>query len=289
MGCVTFGREIDRQASLAVLDHAAHRGINFLDTAAAYGNGASEETIGRWLKARSSRDRIIVATKVSGQLTPGNIFDSVDGSLRRLGVETIDLLQAHDWDATTPMDQTLEAFDMLVRRGKVRFAGCSNWPAGQVERALSLGQERHWHRLESVQPRYNLAERAIEAELLPLCAREELGVISYSPLGAGFLSGKYQRGAPLPPGTRFDIKPGHQRIYFTDHGFRVVGGLRGIAERCGRPMAQLALGWVVRRADVTSVLIGARNAEQVDQAFTALEMPWEEGIGRELDRMSASE
>jgi aryl-alcohol dehydrogenase-like predicted oxidoreductase len=287
LGCVTFGREIDATASLAVLDHAVARGINLLDTAAVYGEGASEEMIGRWLTGQSSREGIIVATKVTGRLTPANIFDSIDGSLRRLGVEAIDLLQAHEWDSQTPVEQTLEAFDTLVRRGKVRHIGCSNWTAGQIGLSGSLAAERGWSRIESVQPRYSLAERAIETDLLPLCAARQIGVISYSPLGAGFLTGKYQPGGPIPPGTRFDIKPGHQRIYFTEHGFRVVDGLRNISSRTGKSMAQLALGWVVRRPGITSVLIGARNGGQVDQAFDALTSPWDDSVSAELDLLGA--
>jgi 1-deoxyxylulose-5-phosphate synthase len=270
LGCVTFGREIDAAASFQVLDRAWQRGINLLDTAAVYGDGASERVIGQWLRDRKARDRMVLATKVSGRLTPQNIVRSVEESLRRLGVDRIDLLQAHTWDDQTPLGETLEAFHHLVVQGKVRYCGSSNWQPDQLVRALAICEEHGWSRLESVQPIYNLVDRRIERELLPLCAKHRIGVLTYSPLGAGFLAGKYRRDAPIPPGTRFDVIPGHQKIYFTDHGFRVVESLRKLASQLNRPMVQLALAWVLRRRGVTSVLIGARAPDQVDQAFEAI-------------------
>jgi len=286
LGCVTFGREIDRTTSLAVLDRALARGINLLDTAAVYGNGASEEVIGKWLEDRRVRDQVLLATKVSGRLTRQNVLQSIDGSLRRLGVQYVDLLQAHEWDPRTPLEETLAAMDSLVRQGKVRYLGCSNWQASQIQQAMLLAEEHNWAVLKSVQPIYNLVDRAIETELLPLCAQQEVGVISYSPLGAGFLTGKYSRGGIVPKGTRFDVKPGHQRIYFTDHGFRVVEELREIAARAGRSMTDLAIGWVLRRPKVTSVLVGARHPDHVNQAIGAMDVPWDDGIDAELDRLS---
>ena len=271
LGCVTFGREIDATTSFDVLDRAVDRGINLLDTAAVYGDGASEEVIGRWLRDRATRSRVLLATKVSGRLTPDRIERSVEASLRRLGTDRIELLQAHDWDGQTPIDDTLEALDRLVQRGLVRFCGCSNWEPDQLRQALALAAREGWSRLESVQPIYNLVDRRIEHGLLGLCGEVELGVITYSPLGAGFLTGKYRRGGPVPQGTRFEIKSAHQGIYFTDHGFRVMEGLRVLADGTGLPMARLALAWVLGRSGPTSVLIGARHPHHIDQAFEALE------------------
>ena len=287
LGCVTFGREIDAATSFRVLDRAIERGVNLLDTAAVYGNGASEEVIGSWLRSRRVHGRVVVATKVSGRLDRESIFRSVEGSLQRLGVEAIDLLQAHDWDPGTPLDETLEAFDGLVRQGKSRYLGCSNWQAGQLQQSMLLAQDRGWHRLESVQPMYNLFDRTIEGQLLSLCAQNDMGVITYSPLGAGFLTGKYSRDACVPQGTRFDVKPGHQRIYFTDHGFRIVEGLREIASRSQQSMVQLALSWVLSRPGITSVLVGARRPDHVDQAFQAMETRLESWMIDQLDRLSA--
>jgi len=285
LGCVTFGREIDASASFAVLDRAVDRGINLLDTAAVYGEGASEEVIGRWLRHRGARTRVVLGTKVSGRLTRDRINRSVEASLRRLGTDRIDLLQAHDWDHQTPLEETLAALDDLVRRGVVRFCGSSNWGPGQLGQALSLAAQNDWHRLESVQPIYNLVDRRAEHGLLDFCAEHGLGVITYSPLGAGFLTGKYRRGGPVPQGTRFDIKPAHQNIYFTDRGFRVMEVLRGLAREAGLPMARLALAWVLNRPGVTSVLIGARHPRHVDQAFEAMETAISGELLGRLDRL----
>jgi 1-deoxyxylulose-5-phosphate synthase len=286
LGCVTFGREIDAATSLQVLDRARERGINWLDTAAVYGSGASEQVIGQWLGDRKSREEIVLATKVTGRLTRQDIVLSVEESLRRLRTDRIDLLQAHQWDSQTPLDETLRAFDDLVRQGKVRYCGSSNWTAEQLDRALDLAQQHGWNRLESVQVIYNLVDRQIEGDLLPLCARQRVGVLSYSPVGAGFLTGKYRRGGPIPKGTRFDVIPGHQAIYFTDYGFRMMERLREMASRVGRPMAQLALAWVLWRPGITSVLIGAREPAHIDQAFDSLAAGLPEEILR-LEEMIA--
>lgn len=286
LGCVTFGREIDAGSSFDVLDRAFERKINLFDTAAVYGGGASEEVIGRWLRDRKARDDIVLATKVSGRLGGSDVARSVEASLGRLDTDCIDLLQAHDWDAETPLPETLEAFEQLVRQGKVRCCGSSNWDASQMQEALTLARERGWRRLESVQPIYNLVDRRIEQDLLPLCARDNLGVLSYSPLGAGFLTGKYRQGGPVPEGTRFDVIPGHQNIYFTEHGFRVMEGLRRAASETGRTMAHLAMSWALRRPGVTSVLIGARNPGHVDQAFDALDATLPDHLGNLLDQLS---
>lgn len=272
MGCVTFGREIDEETSFAVMDRALARGITLFDTAEAYANGRSEEVVGAWLKARGTRDKIVLATKKLPPSTPEAIVDSVEASLRRLQTETIDLYQLHAWDPNTPLEATLEALGKLVDAGKIRYIGCSNFAAWQLCKALWRADVNGWPRMESVQPNYNLVVRDIESELLPLCADQEIGVISYSPLGAGFLTGKYRKGAPEPEGTRFDILPGHQPIYYHDAGFRIMEGLRTKAAETGRTMVNLALAWVIGQPGITSVLIGARHLGHVDQAFEAEEM-----------------
>jgi aryl-alcohol dehydrogenase-like predicted oxidoreductase len=273
MGCVTFGREIDKRSSLQVLDHAFESGINLLDTAGAYGQGASEEVVGEWLKDRNLRDRIVLATKMSGTLTRQRIVSSAEASLKRLQTDRIDLLQTHDWDDATPLDETLEALSSLVDQGKVRYAGCSNYSAAQLESALTLSNQAGLTRMASVQPPYNLVQRDIEAELLPLCTRQNVGVITYSPLAAGFLTGKYRRGQSVPPGTRFDVIPGHQPIYFTGHGYQVLEQLDQTVRTTGHSHVRLALSWALNQPHVTSVLIGARNRSQVDQALDALPLP----------------
>ncbi len=271
MGCVTFGRELDLQSSLLIMDHAFERGITLFDTAEAYAQGASERVVGEWMQSRNTRDKIVLATKVSGTLTRQRIIASAEDSLKRLQTDRIDLLQVHHWDKTTPHEETLEALTMLVQQGKVRHIGCSNYSAPQLTAALALSNTTGLSRMISVQPPYNLVQREIEVELLPLCAVENVGVISYSPLAAGFLTGKYRQGAAIPTGTRFDVIPDHQDIYFTDHGYEVLAWLDEESRRTGKSHVQLALSWVLHQQGLTSVLIGARNTCQIEQAIQAAE------------------
>lgn len=269
LGSATFGREIDEPVAYTVLDRAREHGITFFDTAEAYGAGRAEEILGRWITSRGGRSEIVVATKVAPPLDGARVIASAEASLRRLQVETIDLFQLHSWNPNVPLEETLAALSMLVLAGKVRYVGCSNFAAWQLCKALWRQEVAGWPRLESVQPVYNLAMRMIEQELLPLCADQQVGVITYSPLGAGFLTGKYRQGGPIPQGTRFDLVPGHQNIYFNDASFQAMERLRSRAVELDIPMAQLALAWVLGRPGVTTTLIGARSPAQVDQAFAA--------------------
>lgn len=267
MGCVTFGREIDEATSLDILDHAFDRGITLFDTAEAYGGGASEDILGKWMALRGTRDKIVLASKVSGTLSYDRIVSSANESLSRLGVDQIDLFQLHVWDESTSLDESLRALTDLQQQGKVRYVGCSNYNAAQLDRALTIAQENGWPRMESIQPPYNLVQREIELDIIPLCTEQQLGIISYSPLGAGFLTGKYRRGGEVPEGTRFDVIPGHQPIYFTEHGYSVLDELDRQSAETGLSLVQLSLQWVLNQSGITSVLIGARNLSQVDQTI----------------------
>jgi 1-deoxyxylulose-5-phosphate synthase len=269
LGCVTFGREIDEPTSRGVLDHAFEQGLTLLDTASAYGEErASERVLGRWLRDRGMRDEVVLCTKITPPLTRDGVLDSVDESLMHLKTDRIDLLQIHAWDETNDAGEWLGALDEVVQAGKARALGCSNVTLPQLETALEI-QTGLGGRMESVQPIYNLVHRELESGLLPLCVEEEIGVMTYSPLGAGFLTGKYQLGGPIPPGTRFDIKPGHQPIYFSPHGWRVLAELHDESVETGISMVQLALRWAFSRSGVTSVLVGCRTPAHVDQALTA--------------------
>jgi len=282
MGCVTFGREIDRDTSFQIMHNAFERGITLFDTAEAYASGSSETVLGEWLAERGVRDNVVLATKVSGILTKNRIAMSVEQSLQRLRTDRIDLFQLHSWDEATPLEETLEAMNSLVEQGKVRYIGCSNFLAWQLAKALLLSAQRGLARFQSIQPPYNLVEREIEVDVLPLCSDQKIGVISYSPLSAGFLTGKYRRGQEVPQGTRFAVIPGHQPIYFTDHGYAVLDRLAEAAQQSGRSMVQLALAWVLKQPHVTSVLIGARNTSQVDQAFEAAEAGIDDELAQQL-------
>ena len=270
LGAVTFGREIDEPTSFAIMDRALESGITLFDTAEVYAGGRSEEIIGRWLASRGARRQVVVATKVAGSLTRERVIASAEASLRRLQLDSVDLFQLHRWDDEVPLDETLAALDELVTGGKARYVGVSNYAAWQVCKALWRQDVSGWARVESVQQPYNMVLREIETEMLPLCADQQLGVLAYSPAGAGFLTGKYRRDEPIPHDTRFEVVPGHHEPYFTDAGFRIMEGLRTVSAVLGLPMTQLGLAWVFSRPGVSSVLVGARKPEHVDQALEAL-------------------
>src|SRR5947207_10063315 len=219
LGTMTFGHQCDEPTSVAIMNKAAEKGINFIDTADVYPippspetAGRTEEFVGRWLEGK--RDRFVLATKCRMRvgkepndegLSRRHILKAVEDSLRRLRTDFIDLYQPHSPDPDTPLDETLRALDDLVRQGKVRYLGCSNYPAWQIALALGLSAQHGWARFDCVQPRYNLLYREIETELVPLCRDQGLGIIAYNPLAGGFLSGRYQDNAPPPAGTRFTL------------------------------------------------------------------------------------
>lgn len=289
LGCVTFGREIDEETSYTVMDHAVERGLTLFDTAMAYHGGVSEEVLGRWMADRGSRDKIVLATKVSGVLTREHIIASCEASLRRLQTDTIDLYQTHHFDADTPLEETLGALDTLVKQGKVRVLGCSNFTARQLARVLWVQKENGLARFDSVQPIYNMVARQIELELLPLCQEEGVGVTSYSPLGAGFLTGKYQPDTPYPKGTRFDTVTNHSEPYYHPESWQTLDALRVKSEELGISMVQLALAWVFAQSGITAVLVGARDPSHVDQAFEAEERSKSADLLEELSALPGVE
>jgi 1-deoxyxylulose-5-phosphate synthase len=269
LGCVTFGREVDEAGSLAIMDRALESGITLFDTAEAYADGRSEEIVGRWLAERGARDDIVLTTKVRPPLSKARVLESAEASLRRLRTETIDLFLLHSWDSQARLDEVLDGLDLLARQGKVRAVGCSNFDAEQLHDSLRLQYSMGWARMQAVQPNYNLVVRDIESELLPLAAEQEVAVVTYSPLGGGFLTGKYALGGSVPTGARFEVVPGMQPIYLHEAGFRIAQGLDDMAAEMRVPPAHLALAWVLANPRVTSVLIGARTPAQVDQALAA--------------------
>ncbi|TMC55825.1 MAG: aldo/keto reductase [Chloroflexi bacterium] len=277
LGCMTFGREIDEPASQPIIQCALDQGVNFFDTANVYGNGASESIVGRALKG--VRQSIVLATKVYGQMGPGvndrglsrvHIMRAIEDSLRRLQTDYVDLYQVHRWDDDTPVDETLRALDDLITQGKVRYIGCSNFAGWQLIKALWTSDKHGWARFESVQPPYSLVRREIEQELLLACADQTVGVIPYSPLAGGFLSGKYRRGAEIPEGTRFDVAKFYQDIYMKDASWRVVDALSAYAAEHGTPKEVLAIAWVASHPTVTAPIIGARTVAQLEQGLAAV-------------------
>ena len=269
LGSVTFGREIDAQTAYSIIDYALEREINLIDTAEGYSAGGSETVLGEWLSRGSNRQKVVLATKVGPPLGVERIQQAAEDSLRRLQTDVIDLYQLHSFDESTPIEETMVALNGLVEQGKVRYIGCSNFAAWQLCKALWKAEVNGWAAMVSVQPNYNLAVRDIEAELLPFCADQNLGVISYSPLGAGFLTGKYHKTWTAPKGTRFDVIPDHWDIYENDLSMRRMEGLRTVAAETGISMVQLALAWAIGQPGITTVLIGCRKLSHVDQAFEA--------------------
>ena len=279
MGCVTFGREIDNETSFQILDRAYERGITLFDTSAIYGDGASEVILGEWISRNNltnhepategKQGEFVMATKVAPPLDKESVRKAVETSLRSLRMPTVDLYQLHSWDDDNPLEETLETLKTLHDEGKVQHIGCSNFTPEQLRRSIKWQTENGSPRFETIQPMYNLVNREIESELIPFCQEQDIGIISYSPLGAGFLTGKYSPNKPFPKGTRFDIKPGHTRHYYSPFGFQVVDHLRAASERLGVPIVQVALWWTINQPGITSVLIGGRKQDHVDQAFTA--------------------
>ena len=284
LGSVTFGREIDAEESFSIIDYAMDRSINLIDTAEVYSAGTSETVLGQWLSRSSNRQKVVLGTKIVPPLGRERIMQVVEDSLRRLQTDVIDLYQLHAFDADTPLEETMDALNTLVQQGKVRYLGCSNFDAWQICKALWIADVNDLAPMVSVQPNYSLAIRDIEAELLPFCADQNIGVTSYSPLGAGFLTGKYTKTWTAPKGTRFDVMPDHWDIYENDTSMRRMEGLRDIAAETGISMVQLALAWAIGQPGITSVLIGCRTLSHVDQAFNAEDM----GLAQDLrDRLNA--
>jgi aryl-alcohol dehydrogenase-like predicted oxidoreductase len=301
LGGNTFGWTTDQTASEAVLDAYVEAGGNFIDTADIYARwatgkqgGESETVLGTWMAARRNRQAVLIATKVMGPMGPGpndtglsrhHIMEGVEASLRRLQTEYIDLYQAHWDDRDTTLDETLRAFDDLVRQGKVRYIGASNHHAWRLTRALWESDRRGYVRYESLQPKYNLVFRdEYERELEPLCLEQGVGVIPYSSLGSGFLSGKYRRGETLPASPR---AAGVQKAYMTDRGFAVLEAVEKVAAAVGATPAQVALSWLAHRPGITAPIASATSVAQLRELLGGIELRLDEEATAALDKASA--
>ena len=303
LGTMTFGLQCDEKTSFAILDAAAGYGITFLDTADAYplgdkleNMGRTEEILGKWLKGR--REQFVVATKCSGKVGPAawnqgtsrkHVMRAIDDSLRRLGTDYVDLYQVHHFDANTPVDETAEAFDAVVKAGKARYVGVSNYHAYRVARALGRSEALGLAKLVSVQPRYNLLFRQIERELLPFCAEEGLAVIPYNPLAGGLLTGKHRRTAPPPEGSRFTLGAAaktYTERYWREREFDTVDALAKLAKESGLEPATLAVAWVLANPAITAPLIGASKPEQLRANIAAAELKLDAALKAKLDELT---
>jgi len=281
LGTMTFGREADEATSFKLMDRYVDVGGNFVDTADVYSSGGSEEVVGRWLQQRGSRDKVVLASKVYGVMGPGpndgglsrlHIQHAIEASLTRLQTDVLDIYQIHRWDPQTPVEETLDALDDLVRQGKVRYVACSNLKAWQLSKFLYVAKENHWSRFISIQPVYSAINRGIENELLPLCQEEGLGVITYNPLAGGMLTGKYKRKEGMQAGTRLEAFKQYYERYYTEEALSIVDRFVEAARERGVTPAQLALAWVLAEPRVTCPIVGARNLEQINDTLGGLEI-----------------
>ena len=283
LGAMTFGRESTEEVSRQMLDHFVEAGGNFIDTADVYSLGVSEEVLGRWLQDKRRED-LVIATKVRFSMGGGpnevglsrkHIMDGVEASLRRLGTDYIDLYQVHAWDPGTPLEETLSTLDSLVQSGKVRYIGASNFSGWQLQKAIDISRQMGWEPFSCLQPLYNLLDRSIEWELLPVCQNEGVGVICWSPLRGGWLSGKYRRGMATPPeGSRVETaeKQGWSEAWSTynnEHTWRVIDELFAVVEEVGKTPPQVALNWLLRRPGVTAPILGVRTLAHLEDNLGA--------------------
>lgn len=293
LGANPFGNEVDAETAVAIVHRALELGVNYVDTADIYNNGVSEEYVGRALEGH--RREVVLGTKATGSMGPGpndrgaarkHLMDALDASLRRLGTDHVDLYQMHNTDPRTPIEETLRTLDDMVHSGRVRYIGCSNYTDWQIVEAQSLARAQLLTPFVSAQPMYNLLERDVEKTVLPACDRYGLGIIPYFPMAGGFLTGTYQRGVPLPPGTRGANRPTFAR-WTSDRNWDVLEQLEGFAQARGHPIAQLPIAWLLSRPIVSTVIAGADFVEHIEGNVKALDWKLSAEDLAEIDRMTA--
>jgi aryl-alcohol dehydrogenase (NADP+) len=295
--------QCDEATSFSILNTAAEAGITFFDTADVYPIGGTpqtagrtEEIVGKWM--RGKRENLIIATKCGGKMgmapwqqgtSRKHVMSAIDASLKRLGTDYVDLYQVHHFDANTPVDETVMAFDAVVQSGKARYVGVSNYHAYRVARALGRSETLGAAKLVSVQPRYNLLFRQPERELLPLCAEENLALIPYNPLAGGLLTGKHKAAAKPPEGSRFTLGTAaklYTERYWNEREFATIEALRKLAQENGIELATLAVAWVLANPAVTAPLIGASKPEQLKASVAAAELKLDAGLKAKLDELT---
>lgn len=296
LGAMTFGNSqwgCDEETSRKIVDRFIDAGGNFIDTADVYSAGVSEEITGRALQSR--RGQIVLATKVAGPmgssvndlgLSRKHILDAVDASLRRLQTDYIDLYQVHAYDPTTPVDETLRALDDCVRAGKVRYIGCSNYSAWQLALATGLARELGVARFDCLQPQYSLACRYIEREHLPLCIEAGIGVIPWSPLGGGLLTGKIRRGEAPPPDSRAATDTMNAERFRSERNLAIAESVCEVAQSLGHSPSQVALAWVIEQPGITAPIFGARTLEQLEDNLGAADLRLDDEARKRLDEVS---
>jgi aryl-alcohol dehydrogenase-like predicted oxidoreductase len=307
LGAMTFGEADDKsfmhkigcdeKTSFAIMSRALERGVGFIDTADVYGqDGLSERVVGAWMKEAKTRDRVVLATKFRFRMGEGpnstgasryRIVRTVEDSLRRLGTDRIDLYQIHMQDVDTPEEETLRALDDLVKAGKVLYLGASNYAAYRLTDSQWIAKSEHLHRFVSLQMQYSLMVRDLEREHVPTCAKFGLGVLPWSPLAGGFLSGKYAKNQPPPAGVRLEKWKERFADFDSDRGWRTVEAVKAIAKEKETTPSAVALAWLLAKPTVTSVIFGARSVEQLDDNLKAAEVKLSAEDVKRLDDASA--
>jgi aryl-alcohol dehydrogenase-like predicted oxidoreductase len=292
LGTNAFGGRAERATSIAILHRAIDAGINLIDTANIYTQTASETIIGEGLKGR--RHQVVLATKGGMKTGEGpndggssryHLVRELEGSLRRLQTDYVDLYQIHTWDAETPLEDTLRTLDDMVRSGKVRYIGTSNYAAWQLTKALWTSDRRGFVRFETVQPDYSLAQRAVERELVPLCRDQGIGLIAYFPLAGGILTGKYRKGQAPPKGSRALTQPQFAKR-ISDQALRLAEDVAAVASELHCSPAQLALAWLIRQPAVCSAIAGATSVAQLEENLGTLEVNLSDEVLSRLDEIS---
>jgi len=277
MGTMTFADQVDAATAAAMVDRCLERGVNFIDTANVYNAGRSEEMLRAILKGR--RDKVVLASKVGIKMGDGPgesglsraaVMKNIDDSLRRLGTDYLDLYYLHQPDYAVPLEETLEAMDALVRAGKVREVGASNYAGWQVCQMLWLAERNGWRPMTAVQCMYNLIARGVEQEMLPMCTEFKLGTVAYNPLAGGLLTGKHRSKTPAA-GTRFDENKAYRERYWNADNFEVVGELSRNAAGAGRSLVGMAIAWLLHHTPADVVILGASRTEQLDENLRAEE------------------
>ena len=276
IGSVAFGQRLDESESVALIDRAIGQGINFFDTANSYNEGRTEEIIGKAIRRR--RYEAIVASKVGAgpidlniaTLSRKHIMHEIEGTLRRLGADYVDILYAHKPDPITPIEETMEAFGDIVRQGKVRYLGCSNFPAWQIARSQWTADVRKLARFECIQPRYNLLERDIEAEVVPFCVNDDISIYPYGSLAAGLLAGKFLDRRQLHEDDKMATGLNYRRLYWREEAFEFVDRLRVASGAAGHTLTQTSLAWLLERPRLDAVIVGMRTDNQLKAAVSAI-------------------
>jgi len=293
-GTMSFGGDADETTAAALFNRCREAGINFFDCANVYNKGRSEEILGRLIAAAGCREEVVITSKINFPMTPDpngrgssrrHIMRQVEGSLKRLGAGWIDLYFLHGWDAKTPMDESLRALDDLVHQGKILYAGVSNWAAWQIAKALGISALKNLARFECIQPMYSLVKRQVEVEVLPLALSEQVGVMTYSPLGGGLLTGKFGVGRQ-PESGRLTANKMYQTRYGDEINYEVADRLTAYAATRGEHPATLAVAWVMSHPAITAPIVGARNLEQLEPSLRAAELKMTPEWRAELSALS---